>query len=122
MEAWDLQHIVCTANNHRDTDHPLRTRRGLLAPTAIEYAAQAMPCMALVGQAAALRHAGLSGDARGVHLHVLRLDDLPIPAAAMCPMRFASSRAPGRRCAPDPLCLHGQSPGRLLPKGVRRSC
>ena len=53
LDAWSMQHVVCAATNHRDAGHPLRTRRGLLAPCAIEYAAQAMALHgALIGQAA----------------------------------------------------------------------
>ncbi|HEY8710260.1 MAG TPA: hydroxymyristoyl-ACP dehydratase [Burkholderiaceae bacterium] len=80
LQAWDAQRIVCTATNHRDAEHPLRTRRGLLAPCAIEYAAQAMALHgALIGHAAGT-HAtpGYLASARGVQLHVLRLDDLPL--------------------------------------------
>ena len=79
LTAWDAQHIVCVATNHRDPDHPLRTRRGLLAPAAIEYAAQAMALHgALIGQAAgAPATPGYLASARGVQLHLLRLDDLP---------------------------------------------
>jgi predicted hotdog family 3-hydroxylacyl-ACP dehydratase len=83
--AWTPQHIVCTATNHRDPNHPLRTRRGLLASNAIEYAAQAMALHgALIGQAE-IGHAagappkpGYLASARAVHLQVLRLDDLPV--------------------------------------------
>jgi predicted hotdog family 3-hydroxylacyl-ACP dehydratase len=99
LEAWDLQHIVCTATDHRNTGHPLRTRRGLLAPTAIEYAAQAMALHgALVGQAAGTPVTpGYLASARGVRLHVLRLDDLPIPAAATVPdaLRIEAVRQAG---------------------------
>jgi len=79
LDAWDANRIVCAASNHRDADHPLRTRRGLLAPVAIEYAAQAMALHgALVGQAAGRPATpGFLASARGVQLHVLRLDDLP---------------------------------------------
>jgi predicted hotdog family 3-hydroxylacyl-ACP dehydratase len=78
MLAWDEQHIVCTATNHRDPQHPLRTHRGLLAPVAIEYAAQAMALHgALIGQATGRPATpGFLASARGVQLHVLRLDDL----------------------------------------------
>jgi predicted hotdog family 3-hydroxylacyl-ACP dehydratase len=77
--AWDAQHIVCSANNHRDADHPLRSRSGLLATAAIEYAAQAMALHgALIGQTTGAPAApGYLASARGVQLHVLRLDDLP---------------------------------------------
>ena len=64
LEAWDERCIVCVATNHHDTDHPLRTRRGLLAPVAIEYAAQAAALHASLagetlktGEARALRRA-----------------------------------------------------------------
>jgi predicted hotdog family 3-hydroxylacyl-ACP dehydratase len=79
LDRWDAQRIVCTATNHRDADHPLRTRSGLLAPCAIEYAAQAMALHgALIGQAAgAPASPGYLASARGVQLHVMRLDDLP---------------------------------------------
>ena len=92
---WDAQHIVCSATNHRDAGHPLRTRRGLLAPVAIEYAAQAMALHgALVGQAAgAPATPGYLASARGVTLHVLRLDDLPI--AAIDELRIEATRQAG---------------------------
>jgi len=85
LAHWDAQHIVCSASNHRAADHPLRTRRGLLAPCAIEYAAQAMALHgALIGRAAGTPATpGYLASARGVRLHVLRLDDLPaVPGAA----------------------------------------
>jgi predicted hotdog family 3-hydroxylacyl-ACP dehydratase len=79
LEAWDAQRIVCTATNHRDADHPLRTANGLLSPCAIEYAAQAMALHgALIGQEGGTAASpGYLASARGVQLHVLRLDDLP---------------------------------------------
>jgi predicted hotdog family 3-hydroxylacyl-ACP dehydratase len=79
LDAWDVQRIACAATNHRDPDHPLRTRRGLLASAAIEYAAQAMALHgALIGQAAGTPATpGYLASARGVQLNVLRLDDLP---------------------------------------------
>jgi len=79
LVEWDANGIVCVATNHRAADHPLRTRRGLLAPAAIEYAAQAMALHgALIGQAAGTPATpGFLASARGVQLHVLRLDDLP---------------------------------------------
>jgi predicted hotdog family 3-hydroxylacyl-ACP dehydratase len=82
LDHWDAQHIVCAATNHRDLQHPLRSRRGLLAPCAIEYAAQAMALHgALIGRATGSPATpGYLASARGVNLQVLRLDDLP-PAA-----------------------------------------
>jgi predicted hotdog family 3-hydroxylacyl-ACP dehydratase len=80
LAQWDAQQIVCIATNHRDTDHPLRTRSGLLSPCAIEYAAQAMALHgALIGQEAGTAASpGFLASARGVQLHVLRFDDLPL--------------------------------------------
>ena len=80
LQAWDAQRIACRATNHRDFGHPLRSRSGLLAPVAIEYAAQAMALHgALIGQATgAPATPGYLASARGVKLHVLRLDDLPL--------------------------------------------
>lgn len=79
MDEWDGERIVCVATNHRDASHPLRTKTGLMAPCAIEYAAQAMALQgALVAGAAGRTVApGFLASARGVQLHVLRLDDLP---------------------------------------------
>ncbi len=82
LDAWDTSRIVCSADNHRDPAHPLRTRSGLLATSAIEYAAQAMALHgALLGEAAGAEAApGYLASARGVTFGVLRLDDLPFPA------------------------------------------
>jgi predicted hotdog family 3-hydroxylacyl-ACP dehydratase len=78
LEHWDTERIVCSADNQRDTSHPLRTRSGLLSSCAIEYAAQAMALHgALIAQASGTRPSpGYLASARGVQLHVLRLDDL----------------------------------------------
>ena len=75
---WDAAHIVCSATSHRDPRHPLRSASGLLAPCAIEYAAQTMALHgALLGQqAGSAARPGFLASARGVHLHRLRLDDL----------------------------------------------
>ncbi len=95
LDAWDLQRIACAATNHRDADHPLRTRRGLLAPAAIEYAAQAMALHgALIGQATGLPATpGYLASARGVQFNVLRLDDLP--TAAFDELRIEAVRQAG---------------------------
>ena len=97
LDAWDLQHIVCAATNHRDNAHPLRTRRGLLAPAAIEYAAQAMALHgALIGQAAGTRATpGYLASARGVTLHVLRLDDLGFAHDTPDELRIQARRQAG---------------------------
>ena len=93
VDEWDARQLICSATNHRDADHPLRTRSGLLAGATIEYAAQAMALHgALTGRAAATRDSdrdsganvphGYLASARGVQLHVLRLDDLAVVAGA----------------------------------------
>lgn len=95
LVEWDANHIVCIATNHRDAGHPLRTRRGLLAPAAIEYAAQAMALHgALIGQAAGTPATpGFLASARGVQLRVLRLDDLP--PASPDELRITATRQAG---------------------------
>lgn len=97
LDAWDLQRIVCAATNHRDADHPLRTRRGLLAACAIEYAAQAMALHgALIGRATgAPATPGYLASARGVQLQVLRLDDLPATGRAADELRIEATRQAG---------------------------
>ncbi len=97
LVSWDLQRIVCVASNHRDAHHPLRTRRGLLATCAIEYAAQAMALHgALIGRAAGTPASpGYLASARGVQLHVLRLDDLPVPADVPDDLRVEAVRQAG---------------------------
>jgi predicted hotdog family 3-hydroxylacyl-ACP dehydratase len=80
---WDGERIVCSTDGHRDPAHPLRTASGLLAPCAIEYAAQAMALHgALIGQENGQQHggapsAGYLASTRGVRLHRLHLEDLP---------------------------------------------
>ncbi len=74
---WSAEHVRCRARNHRDPGHPLRSAGGLLAPCAIEYASQAM---ALHGSLAAAPGTpptpGFLAAARGVRLHVPRLDEV----------------------------------------------
>jgi predicted hotdog family 3-hydroxylacyl-ACP dehydratase len=97
LDRWDAQHIVCVATNHRDAQHPLRTRSGLLAPCAIEYAAQAMALHgALIGRAAGARATpGYLASARGVQLSVLRLDALPVIANVPDELRIEAARQAG---------------------------
>ena len=98
LEAWDAQRIVCVATNHRDADHPLRTRSGLLAPCAIEYAAQAMALHgALISQATGTPATpGYLASARGVRLQVLRLDDLPLEGLVAADAADAADPCAGR--------------------------
>jgi predicted hotdog family 3-hydroxylacyl-ACP dehydratase len=83
LESWSDDHVVCRATSHVDTDNPLRTATGLLAPCAVEYAAQAM---ALHGALCAERDdpdarptPGFLASVRSVQLHVPRLDTLASP-------------------------------------------
>jgi len=82
MVSWDESRIECLATGHRDPAHPLRSRSGLMAGTAIEYAAQAAALHGgLVAQASgATASPGYLASAREVRLDTWRLDDLP-PAA-----------------------------------------
>lgn len=79
MTGWDETGIDCVAVNHRDSSHPLRTRSGLLASAAIEYAAQAAALHgALIAQATGGKALpGYLASARDVRLSAWRLDDLP---------------------------------------------
>ena len=77
MTAWSLDDIHCRVTNHRDAEHPLRMRASLLAPCAIEYAAQAMALHgALAASGGVLPSSGFIASARNVRLHVARLDDI----------------------------------------------
>ncbi len=83
LHRWDDDSIVCSATNHTEPDHPLRSRSGLLPAAAIEYAAQAM---ALHGGLIAQRDnpgasptPGFLASVRGVQVHVTRLDTLTSP-------------------------------------------
>lgn len=77
LEHWSATELLCHASSHRDPANPLRSASGLLAPCAIEYAAQAM---ALHGALAAGDGApptpGYLASVRDVRLMVPRLDDL----------------------------------------------
>lgn len=82
--SWDLQQIHCRADSHRDPANPLRHRAGLGAVCAIEYAAQAMAVHGAILAASASNEAaqppvGFLASARGVNLHVARLDDQLAP-------------------------------------------
>ncbi len=104
---WSADHVRCRATHHRDPAHPLRSAGGLLAPVAIEYASQAM---ALHGSLAAAPGTpptpGFLAAARGVRLHVPRLDtvegELIVSATRMAGdgqqalYRFALEDAAGR--------------------------
>jgi predicted hotdog family 3-hydroxylacyl-ACP dehydratase len=76
--AWSDSRIECTATDHRDAAHPLRTASGLLASAAIEYAAQAAALHGalLAKRAGAKASPGMLASARDVRLSRWRLDDL----------------------------------------------
>lgn len=75
--SWDEQAIHCGTGTHAEPDNPLRTASGLLAPTLIEYAAQAM---ALHGGLLAIEgsepSAGFIASVRNVRLVIDRIDDI----------------------------------------------
>lgn len=97
LDGWSQDQVRCFATNHRNPTHPLRTRRGLLSTCAIEYAAQAMALHgALIGQEAGTPATpGFLASARGVQLHVLRFDDLDLPADGADELRVEATRQAG---------------------------
>ena len=93
--AWDENRIECSACGHRDPAHPLRTRSGLMAATAIEYAAQAAALHGglLAEAAGAFAQPGYLASAREVRLGAWRIDDLP--AAEVDELRIVAERQAG---------------------------
>ncbi|MGJ7615159.1 MULTISPECIES: hydroxymyristoyl-ACP dehydratase [unclassified Variovorax] len=78
LESWDAEAIHCSSTTHAQADNPLRTESGLLAPNAIEYAAQAMALHGgLLAAEGSTPSAGFLASARNVKLSVARLDDVP---------------------------------------------
>ena len=75
--GWSSTDVHCRATSHHDPAHPLRSASGLLAPCAIEYAAQAMALHGalLVGEGDRQRP-GVLVSVRGVRLTTARLDDI----------------------------------------------
>jgi len=77
LEGWSDEAIHCTAAGHRDPAHPLRTASGLLAPCAIEYAAQAMALHgALRAPAGTTPAPGYLASVRDARFARARLDDV----------------------------------------------
>lgn len=78
VEAWDERGIRCRAISHRAADNPLRAHGRLGAACGIEYAAQAMAVHGalLAPPDSSVARAGYLVSARGVRLHVPRLDDI----------------------------------------------
>lgn len=75
--ACTPQAITCRARGHGRADHPLRLDGLLPAPVGIEYAAQAMALHGALNARPGVRgRPGFLASARGVRLHVARLDDV----------------------------------------------
>lgn len=75
--SWDADSVHCSADNHRAGDHPLRSTSGLLAPCAVEYAAQAMALhAALIAPPDGAPPAGMIAALREVRFGVATLHDL----------------------------------------------
>ena len=108
MVDWDAGRIECVAGGHRDPAHPLRSRSGLMASAAIEYAAQAAALHGglLARASGAAPSPGYLASAREVRLAAWRLDDLPAAASDAAARR---RRAPGGRCRPAALRLSGRA-------------
>jgi predicted hotdog family 3-hydroxylacyl-ACP dehydratase len=80
LERWDAESIHCSTGTHLHADNPLRTTGGLLAPNAIEYAAQAMALHGgLLAAEGSTPSAGFLASARNVRFSVARLDDVDGP-------------------------------------------
>ena len=78
LESWDATAIRCTTSTHSHQDNPLRSASGLLAPSLIEYAAQAMALHGgLLAPEGVEPSAGFLASARNVRLSVARFDDVP---------------------------------------------
>jgi predicted hotdog family 3-hydroxylacyl-ACP dehydratase len=74
---WSPERIRCASTTHRAADNPLRDNERLGAACGIEYAAQAMAVHgALLAGSDAPPRQGFLASARGVDLHVARLDDI----------------------------------------------
>jgi predicted hotdog family 3-hydroxylacyl-ACP dehydratase len=74
--SWSTDDIVCEAVNQADLDHPLRLAGTLSAACALEYAGQAMALHGALCGAGHGARPGFLASARGLHLHVPRLDDV----------------------------------------------
>ncbi|RYZ04953.1 MAG: hydroxymyristoyl-ACP dehydratase, partial [Comamonadaceae bacterium] len=80
LERWDANAIHCSTTTHTHPDNPLRTAGGLLAPNAIEYAAQAMALHGgLLAPEGSTPSAGFLASTRNVRMAVARLDTIDGP-------------------------------------------
>jgi predicted hotdog family 3-hydroxylacyl-ACP dehydratase len=76
---WDAGHIRCSAESHRDADHPLREREGLPVWAGIEYAAQAAAVHGALLAATAQPRAGRLARLSNVRPGCEWLDRIPSP-------------------------------------------
>jgi len=78
LEAWDADTIHCSTETHREADNPLRSSGGgLMAPAAIEYAAQAMALHGgLLAREGEAPSAGFLASVRNVRFAQARLDEV----------------------------------------------
>lgn len=91
--SWTPEGLCCTLADPAAPDHPMRTAGGLLAPTAIECAAQAMALHAsLCAGDGAAPTPGFLASARGVQMHVQRLDDAPGPLQVRAQLQSGSTQ------------------------------
>ena len=97
LVAWDEARIECIATGQRDPAHPLRSRSGLMASAAIEYAAQAAALHGglLAEAAGASAPPGYLASARDVRLGAWRLDDLPVAANGDDALHIVAERQAG---------------------------
>ena len=73
---WDATHIACTAQSHRNANHPLAREGKVHALSGIEFAAQAMAVHGgLTGQVGKRPRAGLLVSVRDVVARVQYLSD-----------------------------------------------
>ena len=79
MISWSASTIECTAVNHREPRHPLRSASGLLASATIEYAAQAMALHGALLQASGPACGGYLVSVRDVRCSVAALDTAGTP-------------------------------------------
>jgi predicted hotdog family 3-hydroxylacyl-ACP dehydratase len=80
LVSWDASHLHCTATSHTDPHNPLREGGALLAPVAIEYAAQAMALHGgLTAPPGTPPQPGFLVSARGVQMWVPDLAQVPGP-------------------------------------------
>ena len=75
LDSWSAGEIRCSSAQHASPDNPLRSASGLLAPAAIEFAAQAMALHgSLVAPPGTAPSPGYIASVRNVRFHALRLD------------------------------------------------